>query len=35
MGFDVSEYREMAELAREGLRLLADAPLARRAILLE
>ncbi len=35
MGFDVSEYREMAELAREGLRLLADAPPARRAILLE
>ena len=35
MGFDVSEYREMAELAREGLRLLADAPLERRAILLE
>jgi hypothetical protein len=35
MGFDVSEYREMAELAREGLRLLADAPPARRAILLQ
>jgi DNA-binding MarR family transcriptional regulator len=35
MGFDVSEYREMAELAREGLRLLADAPPARRAVLLE
>jgi DNA-binding MarR family transcriptional regulator len=35
MGFDVSEYQEMAELAREGLRLLADAPPARRAILLE
>ena len=35
MGFDVSEYREMADLAREGLRLLADAPPARRAILLE
>jgi hypothetical protein len=35
MGFDVSEYREAAELAREGLRLLADAPPERRAILLE
>jgi hypothetical protein len=35
MGFDVSEYREQADLAREGLRLLADAPPARRAILLE
>jgi hypothetical protein len=32
---DVSEYREMAELAREGLRLLADEPPERRAILLE
>ena len=35
MGFDVSEYREMAELAREGLRLLAEAPPERKAILLE
>lgn len=35
MGFDVSEQREAAELAREGLQLLADAPLERRAILLE
>ena len=35
MGFDVSEYREQGELAREGLRLLADAPPERRAILLE
>jgi len=26
MGFDISEYREQGELAREGLRLLADAP---------
>jgi hypothetical protein len=34
-GFDISEYREQAELAREGLRLLADAPPERRAILLE
>ena len=35
LGFDVSEQREAAELAREGLRLLADAPPQRRAILLE
>lgn len=35
MGFDVTEQREAAELAREGLRLLADAPAQRRAILLE
>jgi hypothetical protein len=35
MGFDISEYREQGELAREGLRLLADAPPERRAILLE
>ena len=35
MGFDVSEYREQAELAREGLALLADAPPERRAVLLE
>ena len=35
MGFDVSGQREAAELAREGLRLLADAPPERKAILLE
>ncbi|HVX21569.1 MAG TPA: MarR family transcriptional regulator [Acidimicrobiales bacterium] len=35
MGFDVSEYREAADLAREGLRLLADAPPERRALLSE
>jgi DNA-binding transcriptional regulator GbsR (MarR family) len=35
MGFDVSEYREMADLAREGLRLLAEAPPERQATLLE
>ncbi len=35
MGFDVSEYQEQAELAREGLRLLADTPPERRAIVLE
>jgi DNA-binding MarR family transcriptional regulator len=32
---DVSEYREQGELAREGLRLLADEPHERRALLLE
>lgn len=35
MGFDISEYQEHGELAREGLRHLADAPPERRAILLE
>jgi DNA-binding MarR family transcriptional regulator len=35
MGFDVSEYREQGELAREGLRAIAGAPLERRAVLLE
>ena len=35
MGFDPSEYREMADLSREGLRLLADAPPERKALLLE
>ncbi|MBO0839863.1 MAG: MarR family transcriptional regulator [Sciscionella sp.] len=35
MGFDSSEYVEMAELAREGLKLLADAPPERTAVLLE
>jgi hypothetical protein len=34
-GFDVSEYREQADLAREGLEVLADAPPERRAVLLE
>ena len=34
-GFDVSEYREQGELAREGLDVLADAPPERRAVLLE
>jgi len=34
-GFDISEYQEQGELAQEGLRLLADAPPERRAILLE
>jgi DNA-binding MarR family transcriptional regulator len=35
MGMDVSEYEEMRELAREGLEVLSDAPLERRAALLE
>jgi DNA-binding MarR family transcriptional regulator len=34
-GFDVSEYQEQRELAREGLEVLADAPRERRALLLE
>jgi DNA-binding MarR family transcriptional regulator len=34
-GFDISEYREQGELAREGLQVLADAPPERRALLLE
>src|SRR5580704_11041507 len=29
-GFDISEYQEQAELAREGLRVLEDAPPERR-----
>jgi hypothetical protein len=35
MGMDVSEYAELAELAREGLDVLRDAPVERRAVLLE
>jgi hypothetical protein len=35
MGFDVTEYQEQGDLAREGLALLADAPAERRAVLLE
>jgi len=35
MGMDVSEYREMRDLAQEGLEVLGDAPLERRAALLE
>ncbi len=34
-GFDVSEYEQQGELAREGLRVLAGAPPERRATLLE
>jgi hypothetical protein len=35
MGFDVSEYREHGDLAREGLEMLAGEPPQRRAVLLE
>jgi hypothetical protein len=35
MGFDLSEYQELGDLAREGLRLLADTPPQRRAVLME
>ncbi|HUB69655.1 MAG TPA: helix-turn-helix domain-containing protein [Acidimicrobiales bacterium] len=35
MGFDISEYQEQGDLAREGLRVLEGAPPERRAILLE
>jgi DNA-binding MarR family transcriptional regulator len=35
MGFDISEYKELAELAREGLRVLSDAPPERQAVLME
>ncbi len=35
MGFDISEYREQGELAREGLRVVADGTPERRAVLLE
>jgi len=35
LGFDVSEYQEQLELAHEGLQLLADATVERRAVLLE
>jgi DNA-binding transcriptional regulator GbsR (MarR family) len=35
MGFDLSEYQELGDLAREGLRLLAATPPERRAMLME
>ena len=35
MGMDISEYEELGELAREGLEVVRDAPLERRAVLLE
>lgn len=34
-GFDASQYKELGNLAREGLALLKDAPAERRAVLLE
>ncbi len=34
-GFDLTEYQELGELAREGLEVVADAPVERRAVLLE
>jgi len=34
-GFDLSEYQEQGDLAREGLRVLEGAPPERRAVLLE
>ena len=34
-GFDVSEYQELADLAREGLQVVSDAPPERRATLVE
>jgi len=34
-GFDITEYQELGDLAREGLEVVADAPLERRATLLE
>jgi DNA-binding transcriptional regulator GbsR (MarR family) len=34
-GFDVSEYQELGDLAREGLEVLEDAPPERRATLME
>ncbi len=33
-GFDLTEYQELGDLAREGLEVLADAPVERRALLL-
>src|SRR5579864_2946644 len=35
LGMDISEYEELSELAREGLRVLGDAPPERRAVLAE
>ena len=33
-GFDLTEYQELGDLAREGLEVVADAPVERRAVLL-
>jgi hypothetical protein len=35
LGMDVSEYEELQELAKEGLRVVGDAPLERQAVMLE
>jgi DNA-binding MarR family transcriptional regulator len=35
LGMDISEYQELADLAAEGLEVLRDAPVERRAVLLE
>ena len=35
MGFDSSEYEQLGDLAREGLRAIDDTPAERRAVLLE
>ena len=35
LGFDLTEYQELGDLAREGLEVIADAPIERRALLLE
>jgi DNA-binding transcriptional regulator GbsR (MarR family) len=35
MGMDISEYEELREMAREGLEVLQDKPMERRAVLLE
>jgi hypothetical protein len=34
-GFDITEYQELGDLVREGLAVVADAPMQRRAMLLE
>src|SRR5581483_7723602 len=34
MGMDISEYEELYELTREGLEVIGDAPIERRAVLL-
>jgi hypothetical protein len=34
-GFDISEYQQLGDLAREGLQVLRDAPPERRAVVLE
>ncbi len=35
LGMDIAEYEELRELAREGLDVVGDAPVERRAVLLE